>query len=90
LLTSGHAQVDARGFDAFVAHKVSQQGDVIVFCQEVFRETVSKRTSDENKNYDKNTGQQNQTTSSVKENKLNCISESFLVRFQKKCTFAEY
>jgi len=40
LFSGGHAQVDAGGLDAFMAHKVSQQGDVIVFCQEILRETV--------------------------------------------------
>ena len=40
LLACGHAQVDARGLYVLMTHEVCQQGDVVVFCQEILREAV--------------------------------------------------
>ena len=35
LLSAGLGQVDFRGLNAFMAQKVSQQGDIVKFCQEI-------------------------------------------------------
>ncbi len=43
LLSAGLGQVDFRGLNAFMAQKVSQQGDIVKFCQEIFGIQMAER-----------------------------------------------